>query len=143
MPIDKDFQGSIKLTTGYEVKFNADDMHQTMNHLSLAIVGELSNKHLFQTENPSSETFQKGVFEEINNIMNTQLPDEESASQLMANMLFWHLTDRFFVDMAASLHLPDGIKQRFLKRDWSLISDTSGMDKSEKEAKPKDGGNGE
>ena len=65
MAINKDFEGSITLTTGHEVKFDTEDMTQTMFDLSLAIVGELSNKHLFDTENPSPEAFRKALFEEI------------------------------------------------------------------------------
>jgi hypothetical protein len=126
MPINQDFEGSVTLTTGYEVKFDKDDMTRTMNHLSLAIVGELSNAHLFQTETPSSEAFQRALFEEINHIMTTEVPDEQTASQLMSNMLYWHLTDRFFADMAASIHMEGPIRERFLKRDWSLITNPDG-----------------
>jgi hypothetical protein len=122
VPIDKEFQGSIVLSTGYEVKFDPGDMRHTLNHLSLAIVGELSNKHLFQSEAPSSEAFQAGLFEEIQHIVSTQVPDETTGSQLLSNFLFWHLMDRFFADMVASIHLPDDVRQRFLRRDWSLIA---------------------
>lgn len=123
MPIDKEFNGSVTLTTGYEIKVDPEQIRNFLNHLSLAIVGELSNKHLFRTETPSSDEFQKSIFEEINHIMTTQVPDPEMGSILFTHLLVSTLMDRFFVDMVGSIHLPAEIKDRFLTRDWGLFKE--------------------
>ena len=44
----------------------------------------------------------------------------------MTNMLFWHLTDRFFADMAASIYMEGATRERFLKRDWSMVTNPAG-----------------
>lgn len=141
MPLDKDFNGTIKLTTGYELTFDKEDMRKTLNILSLSIVGELSNKHLFATETPSSEKFEQAVFDEINHILSEEVADDQAASALVMNMLFWHLLDRFFSDMAASLFLEGETRERFLRRDWSLISGAPSQGEGEEDGNG--GANGE